>query len=352
MRGRNRLSGTDKAGQKVASLRTLADYLGLSTAAVSRVLSGAPAAKSIPPATQERIFAAARKFHYRPNVLARSLRSQKSLTVGVIVPEVSEGYATLVLSGIEDRLLEEGYFYFVVSHHHRPELIERYGDLLMDRAVEGIVAIDTPLEHALGVPTVTVSGHREPKGITNIRLNHGLAAKMALDHLASLGHKRIAVIKGQEFSSDTEVRWKAIREAAREHGIVIDPKLVEQLDGAGPNNELGYGATQRLLATKKPFTALFAFNDGSAIGAMKALVESGRVVPDDVSVVGFDDVQGAGFQNPGLTTVRQPLRQMGTLAAATVLNQILGRGGPLSLAERRVEPEFVVRGSTGVCKKN
>ena len=130
----------------VASLKTLAAYLGLSTAAVSRVLSGAPAAQSIPPATQERIFEAARKFQYRPNVLARSLRSQKSLTIGVMVPEISEGYATLVLSGIEQKLLEEGYFYFVVSHHHRPERISRYMDLLLARAVEGIVAVDTPLK--------------------------------------------------------------------------------------------------------------------------------------------------------------------------------------------------------------
>ena len=341
------MSAEQKAAPPVASLRTLAAYLGLSTAAVSRVLSGAPAAQSIPAMTQERIFEAARKFQYRPNVLARSLRSQKSLTIGVMVPEVSEGYATLVLSGIEQKLLEEGYFYLVVSHHHRPERIAKYMDLLLARAVEGIIAVDTPLDHALTVPTVMVSGHREPAGAIRIRLNHRLAAELALDHLIELGHRKIAIIKGQVFSSDTTVRWKSIVAAAKKRGLALDLKLVEQLEGQGPGNELGYAATRRLVDAGRPFTALFAFNDSAAIGAMKALAEAGLGVPEDVSVVGFDNVQGAAFQNPGLTTVVQPLREMGVLAAATLLDEILKRPVASNARQRSVNPGFVVRGSTG-----
>ena len=200
-----------RSDRKPASLRTIADHLGLSTAAVSRVLSGAAAARSIPEATQKKIQEAARLFNYRPNVLARSLRNRRSLTVGVMVPEVSEGYATLVLSGIEQRLLEADFFYFVVSHHHRAELIERYPELLLARAVEGLIAIDTPLTHRLDVPTVTVSGHHEPPGVTNILLNHKRAAVLAIEHLAGLRHRRIAFIQGQVFSSDTRPRWNAIR---------------------------------------------------------------------------------------------------------------------------------------------
>ncbi|RXH57873.1 Maltose operon transcriptional repressor MalR, LacI family [Granulicella sibirica] len=311
------------------------------------MLSGSPAARSIPAVTQERIFEAARKFQYRPNVLARSLRSQKSLTIGVMVPEVSEGYATLVLSGIEQKLLEEGYFYFVVSHHHRQERIAKYMDLLLARAVEGIIAVDTPLEHPLTVPTVVVSGHREPEGTINIRLNHKLAAELALDHLIELGHRKIAIIKGQVFSSDTQIRWKSIVAAAKRRGLVLDSTLVEQLDGLGPGNELGYAATRRLLEGGRQFSALFAFNDSAAIGAMKALVEAGLKVPGDVSVVGFDDVQGAAFQSPGLTTVVQPLREMGSLAASTLLDKILGRPTPSNSKVWTVDPGFVVRGSTG-----
>src|ERR1700704_2065474 len=165
------------------SLKILAEHLGLSKAAVSLVINRSPSAKSIPRHTQERIRAAARELNYRPNFMARSLRRQRSFTVGVVVPEVSEGYAALVLSGIEDHLLEEGYFYFVVSHRHRADLIEEYPHLLQQRAVEGLIAVDTACQKGVPVPVVAVSGHREVEGVTNIVLNHSYAAKLALDHL-------------------------------------------------------------------------------------------------------------------------------------------------------------------------
>ncbi len=345
---------------KPPSLKTIADHVGLSVAAVSRVLSGAPAAKSIPHATQQKIIAAARLFDYRPNVLARSLRSRRTFTLGVMVPEVSEGYATLVLSGIEQRLLEADFFYFVVSHHHRPELIERYQQLLLSRSVEGLIAVDTPLTTRFHVPTVTVSGHHEPLGVTNIQLNHRRAAALAIEHLQGLRHSRIAFIQGQQFSSDTRPRWSAIRAAMYAASIPIVPEFVSQLQGDLPTHSPGYLATQRLLAARsalprsKHFTALFAFNDVSAIGAIRALREAGLRVPEDVSVVGFDDVQSAAFQNPALTTVRQPLHQMGLLAAQTILDQIGAprtAEHPLRHINRTVEPDFIVRGSTAPARR-
>jgi hypothetical protein len=139
------------------SLATLSAHLGLSAAAISRVLNRTAAAKSIPKATQERIFAAARELNYRPNALARSLRRGHSMTVGVLVPEVSEGYATLVLSGIEDALLQAGYVYILISHHHRTELIERSLVMLSERSVDGLIAIDTALATGPHLPTITVS---------------------------------------------------------------------------------------------------------------------------------------------------------------------------------------------------
>jgi LacI family transcriptional regulator len=331
---------------KPVSLKVLSNHLGLSVAAISRVLSGAPAARSIPKKTQDRILAAAERLNYRPNLSARSLRNRRSQTIGVLVPEVSEGYATLVLSGIEHQLLQADYFYFLVSHHHREEMIERSQQLFHDRAVEGVIAVDTLLHGRWAVPTVTVSGHHEPKGVTNILLNHRLAAELAIGHLSGLGHRRLAFIKGQRFSSDTEARWRGIRHAMKNKKLTIFPKLVAQLEGDSPTHEPGYLATQRLLAGGESFTALFAFNDVSAIGAIKALREAGLRVPQDVSVVGFDDVQSAAFQNPGLTTVRQPLRTMGMLAAQTVLQQI---GAPASTVHAQqvvVDPELVVREST------
>jgi LacI family transcriptional regulator len=340
----------DRAGSP-ASLATLSAHLGLSAAAISRVLNGVPAARSIPKATQERILAAARQFNYRPNVLARSLRRGHSMTIGVMVPEVSEGYATLVLAGLEQGLMQAGYIYFLISHHHREEIVLSSQRMLVERSVDGMVAIDTVLSESSHLPTVTVSCPVEQQGVTNIVLNHRRAAELALEHLTGLGHQSIAVIKGQSFSSDSVPRWQAIRQAAAKARIALDPGLIAQLEGDTPTHEPGYFATQRLLASSKRFTALFAFNDVSAIGAIRALREAGLRVPQDVSVVGFDDVQSAAFQNPGLTTVRQPLRTMGMLAAESLLRQISAPAEKPQTKQLMVDPELVVRESTATPPK-
>jgi LacI family transcriptional regulator len=331
--------------QKV-NLRELADHLGLSVATVSLVMNRSPAAKSIPHHTQARVRAAARELNYRPNVMARMLRQQRSFTIGVIVPEISEGYAALVLSGIEDHLLQEGYFYFVVSHRHRNDLIDEYPRLLQQRAVEGLILVDTMCQAGIPVPVVAVSGHKHLPGITNISLNHSRAARLALDHLTGLGHRRIAFIKGQVFSSDTEIRWKAVRTAAQELGVSIDENLTVQLDSESPTPQPGYDMTCKLLRTGAPFTALFAFNDISALGAIRALREAGRRVPEDVSVIGFDDIQSAAYQNPGLTTIRQPLREMGMTAAETLVQRITAAKKTEYPKSIVMEPELIVRGST------
>jgi len=330
---------------KPVSLKELAEYLALSPATVSLVINRSPVADSIPQQTKDRVFAAARKFKYRPNFFARSLRAQYSFTIGVIVPEVSDGYSASVMSGIEDFLLQEGYFYFVVSHRHRPDLIDEYPRLFVERSVDGLIAVDTPWSLALSVPVVTVSGHNKVNGVTNIVLNHVLAAEVALKHLADLGHRHIAFIKGQEFSSDTEVRWSNIQKAARSLHLPISKALISQLEGDSSSPELGYEATRKLLASGKPFTALFAFNDISAMGAIRALREAKLRVPQDVSVVGFDDIQSAAYQNPALTTVRQPLQEMGRIAEETLLSRIRNSGSDHG-GEITVEPKLILRETT------
>ena len=165
--------------------------------------------------------------------------------------------------------------------------------------------------------------------------------------MVQLKHRKIAFIKGQEFSSDTEVRWNAIAEMARRLQLSVCPKLTVQLEGDSSSPQLGYKVTKRLLASREPFTALFAFNDISAIGAILALREAGLHVPNDVSVVGFDDIQSAAFQNPRLTTVRQPLRKMGKIAAETLLRHIR-KPADLNTRQITVEPELVVRDTTSL----
>jgi DNA-binding LacI/PurR family transcriptional regulator len=333
------------------SQKMLADHLGLSPATVSLVMNRSPVADAIPQRTKDRIFEAARKFNYRPNVMARSLRTQRSFTIGVIVPEVSEGYAALVMSGIEDHLVREGYFYLVASHHHKNDLIEEYPRVLLGRSVDGVIALDTLWSQELPVPLAVISGRVHVKGATNIVLDHEHAVEMALTHLYQLGHRRVAFIKGQSFSADTEIRWNAICRVAREIGLPVLPQLTVQLVGDSPSPEVGRSATHRLLATNELFTALFAFNDISAIGAIRALREAGRRVPEDVSVVGFDDIQSAAFQNPALTTVRQPLHRMGDVAAEMVLRQIAGGERLQRVKTITVEPELIVRESTALVRE-
>jgi LacI family transcriptional regulator len=325
------------------SLKTLAKYLDLNPATVSVVLNEVPG-RSIPQATRERIKAAAKELNYQPSLLARSLRSRRTQTVGILVPELGDGYHTQVMSGIGDHLMEAGYFYFTAHHRHRKNLIEEYSQMLLGRGAEALIAIDTALEHPFPVPVVAVAGHRAVAGVTNVVLDHRFAAELTLTHLHSLGHRQIAFMRGQPFSSDSDERWRSIEAVSREIGIAVKPELVLQLDRDISSPELGYPAISKLLSCGERFTALVSFNDMAAIGAMRALEDLGFRVPADVSVIGFDDIKLAAFSKPRLTTIRQPLSNMGRIAAQCVLNRL--HGLERFRDQITVEPELVVREST------
>jgi len=327
-------------------LKELARHLGVSQTTVSRVLNGSARQYRISEETQQRVLAAAAKLNYKANALARSLRSKRSKTVGVMVPEISEGYSTAVLGGIEDVLLLAGFFYFVVSHRHHADLLREYPSLLLARAVEGIIAVDSALEEDLPIPVVAVSNHHHRPSVVNIELDHLLAARYALEHLNRLHHRQIAFIKGQTFSSDTLARWRAICRVAAELGIEINPRLVTQLEDHGLGTDPGRAATVRLLERGQPFTAIFAFNDLAAIGAITVLREAGIEVPAQVSVIGFDDILSASTNNPPLTTVRQPLQEMGRAAASTLLQMIHSEKGEWPKHPIRVLPALIERQST------
>ena len=338
------------AHERPTTLQALAEYLNLSKATVSTVINDSPAAKAIPERTKNRILKAAQKLNYRANFFARSLSLKRGYTIGVLVPELSEGYAAAIMSGIEDELLKRGYFYFVASHRGRSALIDEYPRMLIDRAVEGIILVNTPLSHALSVPAVSISGHRRVKGVVNVGVDNVKGALLAMEHIVKLGHRDIAFFKGHPGSADTTYRWDGICRAAGRMGVRIRPELTLQLQhGAshpGPSiPEEGYENAKKLLATGKRFTALIAFNDISAIGAMRAFRDAGLRVPVDVSVIGFDDIQGAAYLTPRLTTVRQPLRRMGEIAADQLLTRIVN-GGKNGAQQVSVEPELVLREST------
>src|SRR5258707_6568928 len=189
------------ASARRVSLKMLAEHLDLSPATVSFVLNNAPG-RSIPPATRERVKAAAKKFGYQPSLIARSLQGLKTQTIGILLPELGEGYHSLVLSGAAEVLMQEGYFFFTAHHRHRKDLVAEYPRLLQARGVDGILAIDTQLEEALQSPTVSGAGHTPIPGITNVILHHNQSAELALGHLYRLGDRKIRFLYGQPLSPD------------------------------------------------------------------------------------------------------------------------------------------------------
>ena len=341
---RKKSGGPGKA--KNVTLKTIATYLGLTPGTVSASLNNSPAARCIPDRTKNRVIAAAEKLNYRPNFFAQTLRSKRTYMIGVIAEEIGDAYGAMVISGIEEYLRMNNYFFLTVIHRHDQKLLQTYAQMLLTRGVEGFITTDTSIKTNLTLPTVAVSGHEKVAGVTNIVLDHKRAARLALEHLKELGHEEFAFIKGQTISSDSGVRWRAICEAAQELGIRVRPELTVQLEGTDSTPVIGYPFAKQLLARQHPFTALFAYNDISALGAIRAIREAGLRVPQDISVVGFDDISAAAFADPGLTTVKQPLHRMGRIAAKTVVDLIERRGE--YVPEIAIEPEFVVRESTGL----
>ncbi len=334
---------------KSVTLKSVAERVGLSPGTVSSVLNDTPAAQSIPESTKARIIAAARELNYRPNFFARSLRAKRTFTVGIIAEEIGDVYGAMVISGIDARLREEGYFFITVIHRHDPKLLRSYADLLTQRGVEGFITVDTSIATVPSLPTVAVAGHRKLKNVTNVVLDHELAAELALRHLVELGHREIAFLRGHVLSSDSKPRWAAICKAAQKLGIEIDPDLVLQIEIPDGSPYLGYPYGKELLKRAKPFTALFAYNDLSAIGAIRAFKEAGLQVPDDISVIGFDDIQAAAYNSPSLTTVRQPLFKMGWTAADILLGRLENQNENPS--EVAVEPSLIVRESSAPSRK-
>jgi DNA-binding LacI/PurR family transcriptional regulator len=330
---------------KRTSLKDLAAYLDLSQTTVSFVLNDAPLAKNLTPETRKRVREAARKFNYRPSYFALNLNKSGSDSVGVIVPEHSEGYFTIVMEGVERYLLQKHFLYFTACHYNKPKLVKEYSELLLNRGAEGLLLLNTNADFDTPLPVVTISGHLEKPGVTNVILDHRAAARLAIRHLYDLGHRKIAFMKGPSSIIDTEFRWDAMMQIAREFGVQPTDERVVQLTLGGWTPQVGYEPAKRLTETTRDFTALFGFNDTTAIGAIRALHEAGLRVPQDVSVVGFDDIVSAAFHVPSLTTIRQPLKKMGKLAASILLDRIANPDHEYT-PSILVKPELIVREST------
>jgi DNA-binding LacI/PurR family transcriptional regulator len=342
------------------TIRDVAKESGFSSTTVSIVLNNAPLARYIPGTTKKRIERAAKKLGYRPNVFARSLRSRRSHTVGVMVFDMTDPYCTLVLRGIENALYQSSYLPILTDVHNDRTRFERYLEMLLDRRVEALIILANWLfvnidvladVEKSSVPTVMIGRELQNPSVSSVIVDNELGAYTALEHLYSLGHHKIAFIRGPKALADSGPRWKGIRAFAKSSSLEIDTRLIVDLpESSDPISsfEAGYKLTEELLKQKRLFTALMAFDDMTAFGAIRALVKAGLHVPQDCSVIGFDDVAVASVYTPALTTVRQPMEAMGAMAVSIALegiNAVLEKREVVAV-HRKMAPELAMREST------
>src|SRR6202047_2825736 len=302
------------------TIRDVAERSGFSSATVSIVLNNAPLARYIPDTTKGRIHKDAQHLGYRPNLFARSLRGRRSHTVGVMVADMTDPYCTLVLRGIENTLYQSSYLPILTDVHNERSRFERYLEMLLDRRIEGLIVLANWLFvdiHLLGdlekknsIPTAIVGCELETDSMSSVIVDNEIGGYMALEHLHSLGHRKIAFIRRPKTLADSAPRWRGVRNCAKSCGLGLDSKLIVDLpESRDPVSsfEAGYKLTEELVKHRRPFTALVAFDDMTAFGAIRALAKAGLRVPEHYSVIGFDDVATATLYTPALTTVRQPM---------------------------------------------
>jgi LacI family transcriptional regulator len=344
----------------MVTIRDVAKASGFSSTTVSIVLNDAPLARYIPPVTKKRIERAAHKLGYRPNQFARSLRSKRSHTVGVMVFDMTDPYCTLVLRGIENTLYQASYLPILTDVHNERGRFERYLEMLLDRRIEGLIVLANwlfldinllaDLEKS-SIPTALIGRELKGDSMSSVIVDNEVGGYAAMEHLHSMGHRKIAFIRGPKALTDSSPRWRGIRRCAKACGLDLDPRLIVDLpESRDPISsfEAGLKLTEDLIKRKRPFTALLAFDDMTAFGAIRALTKAGLGVPEYCSVIGFDDVAPSALYTPSLTTVRQPMEAMGASAVGVVLdgiNAVLEKR-EVAATHRRVTPELVVREST------
>jgi LacI family transcriptional regulator len=350
---------------EAVTMREVATQSGFSPATVSIVLNNAPLARYIAPATKKRIEEVARKLGYRPNAMARFLRSKRSQSVGVMFFDVTDPFCTLIMRGIENGLYQASYVPIFADAHNQRNRFERYLEMLLERHVEALIVVanwlfvDIQLLGDLSkrnIPAATIGWELPGNTINSVMVDNEAGARLALEHLYQLGHRKIAFIRGPKMLIDSAPRWRGIQKFAQTAGLEIDPALVQQLpESLDPNSsfESGVRLTDELLQRRKRFTAVMAFDDLTALGAIRALAKAGQRVPEHCSVTGFDDVPLSALAAPSVTTVRQPMEAMGGLAVNIVMEGINAalEKRDWNVVSHKMTPELVIRESTRAVSK-
>jgi LacI family transcriptional regulator len=315
---------------------------GVSPSTVSRILNGTA---TVSEDKRKAVEQAISKLGYIPNLNARGLAGGRSLSIGIVTQALDSPFYGTALRGIEFELERAGYQCLFTSGHWNAAAETRCIESLRSRRVDGIIVLTGRLSnqtlktYAKALPIVATGRLLKANGIASLKFDDYQGSRLAVEHLIELGHRRIAYIAGHPQHPDSKERLLAYTDALEAANIAFDPALVMQGDYT---EDSGQKAVEQLLNHKLPFTALFASNDQMAFGAAVALHRKGLRVPDDISLVGFDDLPGSSYVVPPLTTVHQPAYELGQLAAQTMLQLLTGNEPHCAMPA----PRLVLREST------
>jgi DNA-binding LacI/PurR family transcriptional regulator len=308
------------------TIRDVARHAGVSTATVSRVISGSVAAR---PGTRARVLEAAETLGYRPSAVARSLKLRTTRTLGLLVTDIQNPYYPEIVRAVEDAALERNLAVLLCNGADDPGREETYLDLLVDRRVDGIIIASSGLRERHGawlarrsVPVVLVNWAAGDLGLPAILGDNRAGGRLATEHLLGLGHRRIGHLSAPARNFAAAERLGGIREALANAGLDPDALVVAEGDGRVAGGER---AALELLETSPGVTGIVCYNDLTAIGAVRAIRAGGRRVPADISVVGYDDIPLSGWVDPPLTTIAQRPSEMGRWAVDR-LGELIAQG--------------------------
>lgn len=280
----------------------------------------------ISPETRERILKAVRELGYRPNRLARAMSTKQANLVGLIVPDITNPYFPEVIRGVQDEALANDYNVLACNSDDQPEAELNIIELLASHGVDGIITFSSKVKEGLLSefaetfrPLVFVNRFFEHPSVSLLIVDNLHGAQLVVDHFVTEGHTHIGMVTNKDYSFSTEPRVRGFQGSLKQHGL---PAEDGRIIGASPTTDGGYEATTRLLALHPESTAIFAYNDLMALGAIRACHDAGRTVPDDVSIIGFDDIQLASIYSPSLSSIRVDKYQLGRLALKRLLAMI------------------------------
>ncbi len=321
-----------RRASRQVSIKDIARKAGVSHSTVSRALRGSPL---VNPRTAERIRRLAARMGYVPNVAARSLVTAHTGIIGLVITTLADPFLAEIVRGVEEVALEAGYRLFLATSNADPERELAAVRALAESRVEGVIVASSrvgelylPHLEALGAPIVLINNQREAPFIYSVASDSRQGAALAVSYLLRLGHTRIAYIAGPPMARSNRERLAGYRETLAAAGISPDPAWIVEGNG---RPEAGEWGVQRLLAAPVRPTAVFCYNDMTAIGALRAARAAGLRVPEDFSIVGFDDILFAAYTEPPLTTVAQPKYEMGRTAMGVLLRLLQGERTPTHL---------------------